>query len=485
MTGPSPRRVFLGYLVGILLLQAAWILAVPAYRGIDEFDHAYQAAAVVRGQWHSTTPAEHGRGAVVKIPGNIVRAASPVCRGYTYVGHDNCFPIERDSGGLVQVATSAASYNPAYYLVAGTFARPFSGKGFDYALRAFSAIVCALLLAWAAALTASWTASPWPRLALTAGITPVFTFSTAIAAPNGISYACAALLWAALVAVAKADQPARPLIAAGTATAGFVLTHATGLLWTPMIVLVAALLVPWLQWRAVWTSDRRTILLVAAPVALVSAASLWWIRSMGTNNLGPATGSGAEAHLPYSELPLYHVVWGLETIAVFPTRSETAPVPVYLLWIVVLGFVLGLAVRRLARREWVGLAALAAFLVVVPTVLSIAAYPSEGWGWQGRYCLPLWLGVTTIAGIGLARTQAVPRGRAVIALILVMATSLVVSVVHVAWEEATNGRVAPALSTRPGMVILAALCIAGYAAIGATSLPSRRTAPAALVGVRM
>ena len=33
--------------VGMLLLQTAWILAVPPYHAIDEFDHAYRAAGGV------------------------------------------------------------------------------------------------------------------------------------------------------------------------------------------------------------------------------------------------------------------------------------------------------------------------------------------------------------------------------------------------------------------------------------------------------
>jgi hypothetical protein len=468
--------VFLGYLVGILLLQAAWILAVPAYRGIDEFDHAYQAAAVVRGQWHATQPAAHGRGSVVTIPGSIVRAASPVCRTYTYVGHDNCFPIARHPGDLVEVATAAAAYNPAYYLVAGTVARPFPGQGFDYAMRVFTAVVCALLLAWAAALTVSWTPSPWPRVALVVGLTPVFTFSTSLASPNGISYACAALLWSALVSVVTGARIRAAVVAAGTATGGFVVTHATGLLWTPMIVVAAALLVPWSRWREIWRSGRTTMLPVGAVVAVICAASAWWFRTMGTNSLPTPARHGAAAHLPVGDLPLYHVVWALETIAVFPTRSDPAPVGVYLLWIGVLAFVLVSAARRLLRREVAALALLGAFLVVVPTMLSIASYASEGWGWQGRYNLPLWLGVSTVAGLALARARA-PRPVTVLTLAACLAVALVLSVVHVAWSEATSGPVAPALSTRPGMVLLAVLCLAGYAVIASTWVvrPGRRT----------
>src|SRR4051812_17846045 len=44
-------RVAALVLLATLLAQAAWILAVPPFRGMDEFDHAFRAAGVASGQW--------------------------------------------------------------------------------------------------------------------------------------------------------------------------------------------------------------------------------------------------------------------------------------------------------------------------------------------------------------------------------------------------------------------------------------------------
>ena len=46
----GPRTSPLLLVVGALLTQAAWLLSVPAFRGVDEFDHVYRAAAVARGE---------------------------------------------------------------------------------------------------------------------------------------------------------------------------------------------------------------------------------------------------------------------------------------------------------------------------------------------------------------------------------------------------------------------------------------------------
>ena len=81
-------------MLGTLLMQAAWWLALPPFRGTDEFDHAYRAAAVAGGQWRpSGEIAAHGRGELVTVPRSLVSAAEPVCSSYPYTGHDNCHPV--------------------------------------------------------------------------------------------------------------------------------------------------------------------------------------------------------------------------------------------------------------------------------------------------------------------------------------------------------------------------------------------------------
>ena len=86
-----PRLLLL--LVGLLLSQAAWLLSVPAFRGLDEFDHVYRAASVARGEWMpSGERAGHGRGELVTVPRDILVAAGPECRALDYTGHDNCAP---------------------------------------------------------------------------------------------------------------------------------------------------------------------------------------------------------------------------------------------------------------------------------------------------------------------------------------------------------------------------------------------------------
>ncbi len=130
--------------VGILLAQAAWILALPPFRGSDEFDHAYRAAGVASGQWRLTEYAREGRGMVVEVPADLVAAASGQCDSLKYTGHDNCHPISDAGDGRVTVATAAGNYNPLFYWVIGTAAKPFHGAAALYAMRIATAVLCAV-----------------------------------------------------------------------------------------------------------------------------------------------------------------------------------------------------------------------------------------------------------------------------------------------------------------------------------------------------
>ena len=155
-----------------MLLQAAWILTVPPFRGIDEFDHAFRAAAVARGEWVAGEAAEDGRGQLVTVPRSLVEAAHGQCVALSYTGPDNCSPVESVSDGNVTVASAAASYHPAFYWVIGTAALPFDGAASLYAMRIATALLSLLFIGLAA-----WSVAKlpgrWPLAGLVLALTPV------------------------------------------------------------------------------------------------------------------------------------------------------------------------------------------------------------------------------------------------------------------------------------------------------------------------
>jgi hypothetical protein len=464
--------------MGIVFVQTAWILTMPAFRGSDEFDHVYQAAAVARGQWAAHDPAPNGRGGVVTIPASIVWAASQVCQFYKYVGHDNCFPIGGVKDGRAQVATAAGTYNPAYYLVVGTLARPFSGAASDFAMRAITAGLCALLIAWAAAITARWANTAWPLLTLAFGLTPVLLYSTAIAAPNGVTFASAALVWASLAGMARADPDvdeghrlAMPLTVGSVV---MVATHTTGVIWLMLALAVMLFIEPVSHWFGLAKRHVRSWLLATVSVLTATVLCVVWILIQHTNALSSTVQN--RGPFPLGRLPEFHILWSLQAIAAFPLRNEPAPIPVYVIWgVVLLGTLVALFRLGNTRERVAGSIALL-FLAVLPTALTMVSYKTEGIAWQGRYALPLWLGVTTLAGLVLDRRCGLSSRRSTVLILALLGTAMTISTVHVGLRETALGPADPVAAAMPaGFALVGVLTVMGYVALIAvmTSHPAQ------------
>ncbi|MBO9520723.1 MAG: DUF2142 domain-containing protein [Nocardioidaceae bacterium] len=461
---PSARRIFGGTLVGLLLVQAAWILALPAFRGIDEFDHVYKATAVARWQWLDDGPPTEGRGGLVTIPANIVRAARSECQRYNYTEAANCVGTPASDPHQQRIATAASRYNPAYYLIVGTIARPFDGAAADYVMRAVTALLCALLLAWSAALLVRCSGPSWVALIFTIGITPVLVYSTSIASPNGLTYAGAALLWASIAAFTRTYERRGQLALPATIGAvALTATHTTGPMWLALTGVTALVLVPRQQWFTALRTDLRTWTTAGSVVMFAVLLSVVWVRHASTNALGPAQDQG---HAAIGELFGLQFLWALQAIAAYPTRNEHPPVFVYALWAVLLLAALMWTARVARPRLRLALGLLLAMLVVVPTTLTVIAYPHQGPVWQGRYSLPLWMGVLVVMLLAIPQVSRPPRRILVHTVVAMTTVAVATSVVWVAHREAGDGLGGnPALGGSPWeLVLLALLAIAGCCA---------------------
>ena len=93
--------------LGLLLIELGWVLAVPPFRGVDEWDHAYRASAVAHGQWMAPpTEATRGTGAFVDAEPDIVEAAQAECQRLEYTG-------ESSASARGSVTTSRSPAAPA------------------------------------------------------------------------------------------------------------------------------------------------------------------------------------------------------------------------------------------------------------------------------------------------------------------------------------------------------------------------------------
>ena len=137
-------------------------------------------------------------------------------------------------------ASPAARYNPAFYALIGTVAKPFHGYPAVFAMRAVAMVLCAALCGFAVAITRRFAATRWPMVAVLVTATPMVTYSTTLAAPNGVELSSALLLWSVLLALARpevATAQGRKLILIGAVSAATLATvRGVGPLWLALIV---------------------------------------------------------------------------------------------------------------------------------------------------------------------------------------------------------------------------------------------------------
>jgi hypothetical protein len=400
------RRTVAQVFAGVLLLQVVWALAVPPYRGMDEFDHVYRAESVATGHLipQHQPPGYQGRGDLVRARLDTIEAAYPICHSYrNYIADSDCRQVRTFADGTADVASGAARYDPVFYAVVGMPTRWLGPAASLYAMRLLTAAICAALVALAAWACSLWARTAWPLLAVLLTCTPMAMYSGATPAPNGPEMFAGLALWTALVglrSVDPADPRTRSLLFAALPPALLLCFLRTlGPLWLAMICLsVVALVGPR---RVVQVARARKGLLTVAltSVGCALVGSVAWSVAMGTNSLS----SVADAHNPHPLLTSVELVplWVLQAIGAFPDKGDAAPGLVYLAALLLMGSLLARALRRAELRTRVVLLGVMSASVLVPFVVSVRTYSHLGAAWQGRYTWPYACGVLVLIGLVL------------------------------------------------------------------------------------
>jgi hypothetical protein len=392
---------------GLLLLQLVWIFAVPPFRGSDEFDHAYRAAAVARGEWAaSPEAATRGTGAWLHVPDDVVDAAQPQCSDLKYTGPEDCVGSRVDAD-TVRVASGAGRYHPFFYALVGAPALPFDGTASLYVMRAMGALLTCGFFLLALVATRCWARTRWPYVALAVAMTPVAVYGSVLPAPNGLEMTSAMALWAALLGLSVCTDARRDtrLLTIGAVSAAVLVTlRSFGPLWCVLILLTVLLAVRVSRFRLreiVVTSKGWVAMLF---VLLATLGSLAWIRVMGSLVVGVAEeAEPLSAMSKAATTARQTVLWVLQSIAAFPLRNEQTHAAVYVLLLLVAGTLVVAALRASSGRGRAGLVVAAALSLLVPAAVTFTTLETYGAAWQGRYTLPYSIGVVLLAGALLER----------------------------------------------------------------------------------
>lgn len=459
--------------LGVLFLQIAWVFAVPPFRGSDEFDHVYKAAAVARGDWvPSPTAATRGTGAWLDVPADLVEAANAQCEDLPYTKPVDC--VGTTDGATTRVASGAGRYHPLYYALVGTPALPFDGYAALYVMRLVTVFFAWLLFCAALAATRTWARTNWPTATLAIAATPVLIYSSSVVAPNGIEMMAGLAFWTSAIGVARGVRPAhdgRLLLIAAVSGSLLVTTRSLGPLWCLMVAVTVLISVrPGTDRLRVLLSDRRTWC-AGGVVTLAALASTAWILRMGSLNVGGEPKAPLSLPERLSLLSDDVVLWLLQSIAAFPLRNEQSEPVVYICFLLAFLFlvVVGLAAARGALRLGIILAILAAS--AVPFLISVATFNSHAEVWQGRYALPYAVGIALLIGLALDETGRRIGPRLRFAGLLLVLPGQVIGLVDVMARSLDKPLADSEHWVHPHVVLVAALALAASGSLwwGATA----------------
>ena len=387
MIGSGIRLRWVG--LGLFLLQAAWVVAMPPFAAMDEFDHAYRAAAVAHGQWAATpSEATTGTGAFVLVPTDIVEAAQYECRRLSYGGQDEC--VGSRTGEFSEVASGAGRYPPTFYALVGWPSRFLDGALALYGMRAVGLVLrggCS----WRRSGRGAGGRDRWRALQSAPGCGSGVLrhcHGSAERARNGQR----AALWCALASLAHAPDgrtPGRSTVVLAVVSGTLLLSlRAMGPFWMAMIVAVWLIAWPTAWPRLLELMRSRSGSLAALWLAAVACVSLGWVLSQETLEVRRSD----EGTLDFGErlavgLP-ETLLWTFQFLGTFPYRGTPRPPSCtracspswwWAPWSCC-------GARRHGSR-W-ALAALVGAAYAIPMVITVATLERYGTAWQGRSPCP-------------------------------------------------------------------------------------------------
>jgi hypothetical protein len=396
--------------VGFLLMIGAWSVAAPYDGTPDEMAHIIRAAGVVGGQVApKPAAAENGSGAFQTVPRGLVRKN---CWRYDARKSAACAQPPSADRTLVRVPTGAGRYNPVYYALVGGPVRLWPGWTGVLLARLISAALCAALLAGAFVSVMRWSRARLMGAGLLAATTPMALQMASAVNPSGLEICAGIALFASAIplllteravagptpAAAGEETPVRPrldrvlLWQVGISAALLAMLRAAGPFW--LLTAFVALLIPWrLPRLRQWWRDRAARWWALALVAIVALSGIWVIV-MKTTDLGNFR---LTRHLGLSQVVIaMGSLWRQyfdEMVGVTSWLDTQMPASYYLVWQACAGTLLVLA---LVFGRWVDrwrLLVIFAGGVVVPTLLQVAEVNSVGFVTQGRYVLPVLVGL--------------------------------------------------------------------------------------------
>jgi len=402
----SRRKLFsvAAFLLYVTCLTFSWVLIQPPYGVSDEPSHTIKAVASAYGQFDRPQVAgQFGYGAY----------QYDVPKVFASLWHFTCYNDDTRisaacagdlPGGKEAIATSstAGSYPPTYYLAVGWLGRLVPTQAGFYLMRFFSALLFCLMLTFAFVLQISkgQARNAWVSILLL--LTPAVSAFSAVINPFAHEIAAAALFWTSAILLTgsnKSNKESRNLWLAFIVSAFFFSSiRPAAFIWMTVIVLFVIFSSPGKLVSVIQFSERRIRQLagIILNALIISIALTFRSRTDPEVNtliplkimVGPGGDLLSNMLFSYRRLGTFFQ----QLFGYFGWTSFYPPVAVPMLFVAAV--VVSMGVMKIPHwRVHLGLLALMTFVYFAPVVLEGARASHAGFDYQGRYLLPVAIGI--------------------------------------------------------------------------------------------
>ncbi|MGD0882642.1 MAG: DUF2142 domain-containing protein [Acidimicrobiales bacterium] len=381
-----------------------WGLATPLMAAPDETTQMAQAAAVVRGQFdvpHELTAT--GSFSYVRVPAWIQEAYFlPNCFVFQPSHSAACGVTVGTGDAPVTVRTQFSNYPPLYFLWVGIPTLVLSGKGAIYAMRFASGLVDTSLLALGIYLLLRHHPRRLPIVGALVAITPMVLFLSAVINASGLEISAAFACWCAgLCMIEQSEVPRSLSVWTAVAFAIFISSRPLSAVNATVVLVILAMMAGWSRIRTI-ARDAGTQVIAAVIVTATVVAGVLLLLG------GPPVLLGSpmrpSLHLTGAVRLLLRGEPALLQQAVGRFGWLDTPIPgwVAVAWVVMVAglCVFGLATCGRCRRA---LPVLILAVLILPIVFEVPKINAVGPYWQGRYSLPLLVGIPLVAAAGRPR----------------------------------------------------------------------------------
>jgi hypothetical protein len=438
--------------VAVGAVVVSWTLATPLMAAPDEPAQINNAAAVVRGQLDEPTHPyfDIGRESTVRVPAWVGNAAALACFAFKPSVPASCSPRVAPDPRLVNASTQFSNYPPLYFAVVGLPTLWWSGSSGLYAARLAGDLLTGGLLALGLYLLARYHPRRLPLLGALVALSPMVFFLSSIVNDSGLEVAAAFAAWCGGLCLIEREVPERSLVLlTGLAFLLLILARPISPANAAVILVVLGLAAGWKRTHRLLTTRALrpgiVLVVVAGAVALTSLAIGGDPSLLGARPPKQLTFLASAA----SSLRLTNVRL-LQSIGDFGWLDTPVPRFTTVVWTTAVGALAATALVR-SRSCRRALPVLVLAVIAAPVVFEAPLVNQVGNYWQGRYELPLLMGVPLVAStmarrVARHRRPAPPVGR----ILVVASGGAMLAVAQLAAFLTGLHRYETGLGVRPG-----------------------------------